>query len=182
MANAGLLGSIETKSITEFRKDLLSILRIANGLSDYHSESSNDLNDYYKKLKSLVGSFNKKYKGLQLELARKSGELTVNIFLDDKGVKDAFANSASQIIGLQSIGSNSFGAASVSERDKFTAELENSKDNLYIAYYNPSAGASNICLRYNKKAKNVQLVYDADIEQDSSADFQIAAYYALSHG
>ena len=182
MANNGLLAGIEKKAINEFRKDLLEILRIAAGMDKYYAESNQDFDSYLKKFNSLIDSFNKKYKGLKLKFAKKTEALELSILIDEKSVKDAFANSGSKIIGVQSIGAKGFGTAAVSDPEGFSAELERAKDKLYISYYNPQAGTSNAFMQHDNKAKKVQLAYDADIENEPSAEFQIAAYYALSQG
>ena len=182
MANNGLLAGLDKKSINEFRQDLLGMLRVGKEMERYYTESNQDFDSYLKKFNSLIDSFNKKYKGLKLKLAKKTEALELNILIDEKSVKDAFANSGSKIMGLQSIGANGFGTATVSDPGGFSAELERAKARLYITYYNTQSGASNVFIQYDQKAKKVQLIYDADIENEPSAEFQIAAYYALSHG
>ncbi|MBI2134457.1 hypothetical protein HYU09_00570 [Candidatus Woesearchaeota archaeon] len=182
MANNGLLAGIDKKSANEFRKDLLGMLRVGKELEKYYAESNQDFDAYLKKFSSLVDSFNRKYKGLKLKLEKKTESLELNILIDEKSVKDSFANSGSKIIGLQSIGANGFGAATVSDPEGLSAELEKTRGRIYISYFNPNTGTSNVFLQLDKKSKKVQLVYDADIENEPSAEFQIAAYYALSHG
>lgn len=176
-----LLSSIDKKAISEFRKDLLQMLRLGKWIDRYYAGSHQDLDTYLQKFNSLIEMFNKKYKNLKLKLAKKTNEIDLKIFLNEKSVKDCFANSASKIIGLQSIGISNFGAAVVSDAEAFANELEKSKNKLYIAYYNPNTGTSNVFLQYDKKEKKVQLVYDSEeIENEPSAEFQLAAYYALN--
>ena len=82
---------------------------------------------------------------------------------------------------MQSIGISNFGAATVSDAEAFANELEKSKSKLYITYYSPQTGTSNVFLQYNRKGKKVELVYDIEeIENEPSAEFQLAAYYALN--
>ncbi|MBW2975828.1 hypothetical protein KY347_00110 [Candidatus Woesearchaeota archaeon] len=181
--NNSLLGSIDKKSVNEFRKDLLQMLRIGQEMDRYYAESNQDFGNYIKKFKSLVESFNKKYKGLNLKIAKKPNEVELKMLINEKNVKECFASSASKITGLQSIGVSSFGAVVVSDAESFANELEKAKDRLYIAYYNPQTGKSNLFLQYNKKEKKVELVYDKEeIENEPSAEFQLAAYYALIKG
>ena len=183
MADARLLGSIDKKAINEFRNDLLGMLRVGKEMDRYYTESNPDIDVYIKKFNSLINSFNKKYKNLKLKLVKKSDSLELKMFLNESNVKDTFANSASKIIGLQSIGSTTFGTAGISNPDEFNNELEKVKGRLYITYFDPQAGKSDVFLQYDKKAKKVQLVYDMDeIQNEPSAEFQIAAYYALSQG
>jgi len=181
MANIGLLGSTDVKAIDTFRKDLLEMLRIGKGMNEFCSKTNQDIDLYLKKFESLITKFNKKYKGLKLKLVKSVDSLNLRILLKDKDVKDVFANSASKVVGVQSIGAANYGNATVSDPDKFGNELEKAKNKLYITYFNPETGKSNVFLQHDKKAKKVELVYDLeDIENESSAEFQIAVYYALN--
>lgn len=182
MAN-GLLGSIDKKAINEFRKDLLQMLRIGKWVDKYYAESKYDLDTYLNKFNLLIESFNKKYKNIKLKLVKKTNEMILKILLNEKDVKNCFANSASKIIGVQSIGASNFGAATVSNTAEFTGELEKAKNRLYITYYIPSTGTSNVYLQYDPKEKRVELFYDLkEIENEPSPEFHLAAYYALNEG
>ncbi len=179
----GLLGSIDKKAINEFRKDLLQMLRLGKEIDRYYAESSSDIDTYMKKFSSLAELFNKKYRGLKLKTAKKADEISLKILLNEKSVRDCFDNAASKIIGVQSIGKSGFGAAVVSDAEAFSNELENAKDRLFITYYNPNTGTSNVFLQYDKAEKKTELVYDIkEIENEPSPEFQLAAYYALNEG
>ncbi len=180
MAN-GILGSADKKAMSEFRKDLLQMLRIGKWVDKYYTESQSDLDVYIKKFNSLIESFNKKYKNIKLKMAIKTNEIRLRVFLNEKDVKGCFANSASKIVGVQSIGSSNFGAAAVSDATAFTNELEKAKSKLCITYYSPNAGTSNVFLQYDPKEKKVELFYDLkEIENEPNPEFQLAAYYALN--
>ncbi|MCH8003752.1 MAG: hypothetical protein IH934_03890 [Nanoarchaeota archaeon] len=179
--NNTLLASINKKAINEFRKDLLQMLRIGKEIDRYYAESQSDLDTYLKKFNSLINSFNKKYKNLKLKMIKKTTEINLKILLNEKSVRDCFENAASKIIGLHSIGKSKFGAAVASNADAFSKELENLKNKLYITYYNPQTGTSNVFLQYDKKEKKVELIYEIkEIENEPSPESQLAAYYALS--
>jgi len=179
MADGTLLGNINRKSVNEFRKDLLEMLRIGKGLDEQYGELNQNVDAYIKKFDSLIKKFNKKYKNISLKLVKKTDKIELKLFLNEKSVKDAFANSASKVIGVQAIGTTKFDTAGVADAEIFTNELEKAKDKLYISYYNPQTGTSKVYLQYYKKAKKIQLVYNLeDIENEPSAEFQIAAYYA----
>jgi len=179
--NNTLLASINKKAINEFRKDLLQMLRIGNEIDRYYAESQSDLDTYFKKFNSLIDSFNKKYKNLKLKMIKKATEINLKIFLNEKSVRDCFENAASKIMGLQFIGKSKFGAAATSNADAFSKELENLKNKLYITYYNPQTGTSNVFLQYDKKEKKIELIYEIkEIENEPSPEFQLAAFYALS--
>ncbi len=177
----GILGSIDKKAMSEFRKDLLQMLRIGKWVDKYYAESQSDLDVYIKKFNSLIESFNKKYKNIKLKLALKTNEARLRILLNEKDVKECFANSASKIAGVQSVGSSNFGTAAVSDAAAFAAELEKAKSKLCITYYSQNAGSSNIFLQYDSKEKKVELFYDLkEIENEPNPEFQLAAYYALN--
>ena len=178
-----LLNSLDKKGISAFKKDLAQMLRISKGIDRYYAESSSHLDLYTNKFKSLVDSFNRKYKGIKLKIVIKTDEIELKIFLNEKSVQDCFANSGSKIVGVQSIGKSKFGAAGVSDTEAFANELEKAKDNLYLTYYEPNFGTSNVFFKYDAKEKKVQMVYDSEnIFNEPSPEFQIAAYYAVSQG
>jgi len=82
---------------------------------------------------------------------------------------------------MQAIGTSKFGAAAVSDPEAFSKETEKTKNKLYLTYYNPETGTTNVFLQYDKKEKKVELVYDLEeIENEPSPEFQLAAYYALN--
>ena len=183
MNNAPIWGTIEKKAINEFRKDLLQMLSIGKWIDKYYARLSGDLGAYTKKFNSLIEDFNKKYKNLKLKLVKRVDNIGLKLFLNENDVKSCFENAASKIVGVQSIGISNFGAATVSNAEEFTNELEKAKNKLYITYYSPQTGTTNIFLQYDKKEKKVQLVYDLEeIENEPNPEFQLAAYYALSRG
>jgi len=179
--NNTLLASISKKAINEFRKDLLQMLRLGKGIDKYYAESSSDLGIYFKKFSSLIDEFNKKYKNIKLKMVKKTDEIELKIFLNEKSARDCFENAASKIIGVQSIGTSKFGTATVSDPEAFSKQVEKIKNRLYITYYNPRTGTTNVFLQYDKTGKKVQLVYDfEEIENEPNPEFQLAAYYALN--
>lgn len=178
-----LLGSINKKAINEFRKDLLQMLRIGQGIDKYYVESNPDLDTSLKKFETLIRSFNKKYKGTKLKLVKKTDNTDLKMFLNEKNVKNCFENAASKIIGLQSIGTSNFDTTLISDAEAFADEIENVKNKLYLTYYNPQTGTTNVFLHYDGKGRKVELVYSIEeIENQPSPEFQLAAYYALSKG
>ncbi|MEK6948638.1 MAG: hypothetical protein AABX34_00335 [Nanoarchaeota archaeon] len=178
-----LLSSFERKALKEFNKDLVQMLRVAKNIDKYYARSDSNLDLYLDKYASLIDTFNKKYKGIKLKVSKKTDEVNLRLFLNEKNIHDCFANSASKIIGLQSIGSSKFGAVGVSDTASFTNEIEKAKDKLYITYYNPETGNVNVFLHYDKKEKKIELVYEQEeIVNEPSPEFQLAAFYALSQG
>lgn len=182
MANGGLLSNIDKKSIKEFRNDFFGILRIAKEIDRSFSVNNPDADIYMKKFQSLIQTFNKKYKILNLKLTRRTDRIELKILIDEKNLKELFANSASKISGLQSIGVSNYTDAPISNAEQFTNEMEKIKEKLYIYYVMPNSGPSKLFFCYDSKSKKIELSYDEDIESEPSAEFQIAAYYALSKG
>lgn len=178
-----LLASIEKGAIKTFRKDLLQMLSAAKGMDKYYFEAKQDFHNYLEKFESLVEGFNKKYKGIKLRIVKKTEEMGLKIFLDEKNVKDCFANSASKIVGLQAVGASGFGTATVSDASAFSGEVERAKSKLYLTYYNPQTGTATLFLEYDVKEKKVELVYTLEeIQNEPGPEFQLAAHYALSRG
>ena len=155
MADGTLLGNINRKSISEFRKDLLEMLRIGKELDEQYGDLNQNIEAYIKKFDSLIKLFNKKYKNITLKLVKKTDKIELKIFLNEKTVKDTFANSASKVTGVQAIGASKFDTAGVADPEIFTNELEKAKDKLYISYYNPQTGTSKVYLQYDKKIKKI---------------------------
>ncbi len=180
MANT-LLASIDKKAINEFRKDLLQMLRLGKEIDRYYAESQPDLDKYMKNFESLIESFNKKYKNIKLKTVKKTNEINLKILFNEKSVGACFENAASKIVGVQAIGISNFGVAAVSDAEAFANELEKIKNKLYITYYTPETGISNVFLQFDKKEKKVELIYDLnEIENEPSPEFQLTAYYALN--
>ena len=149
--NNTLLASIDKTAINEFRKDLLQMLSIGKWIDKNYGEENIDLTAYINKFNSLIDSFNKKYKNLKLKLVKKTTQLDLHIFLNEKNVKSCFENVASKIIGVNSIGTSTFGTVGVADTEGFANALEKVKNKLYITYYNPQTGTSNVFLQYDKK-------------------------------
>ena len=178
-----LLSAFEKQDISAFRKDFLQMLRIAKNVDKYYVQSNSDLDAYLDKFSSLVEAFNKKYKGIKLKMKIKTNEVDLKIYLSEKNVSNCFANCASKVIGLQAVGSSKFGAAGISDTATFTNEIGKAKEKLYITYYSPETGHSNVFLHYDSKETKVELVYGFDdISAEQGPEFQIAGFYALKDG
>ncbi len=148
-----VLNIFEKKDISAFRKDLLQMLRIANNIDKYWAQSNSDLDAYLDKFSSLVEAFTKKYKGMKLKMRVKTSEVGMRMYLNEKSVANCFANCASKVIGLQAIGASKFGAATMSDTVSFSNQMEKAKEKMYITYYNPETGQSNVFIHYDAKEK-----------------------------
>jgi len=182
MASSVLLAGIAKKSVSEFHKDISAILKVEKEMDIYFSQSHSDLGAYMKKFDKLVNDFNKKYKGLKLKLTKRAQELKLRVFLDEKSLRDAFERSAARIQGIQAIGANSYDAASAGNADQFAAELDRAKKKMYLTYYSQENGSSKVFMLYDENSKKAELVHSDDLGNEPSAEFQIAAFYALNSG
>ena len=182
MSEMGLLANISSKAVNEFKKDLFGFLRVSKEIDKSFSKSHSDVDIYIKKFESLIQSFNRKYRNLQLKLIKKTDSIELKMLINEKSAKDAFANSASKILGLQSIGISNYTDAPMSSTAQFTDEIGKIKDKIHIYYLIQNSGPSKLFLCYDGKAKKTELVYDDEIESEQSAEFQTAAFYALNDG
>ncbi len=178
-----LLSSFEKKALKEFNRDLAQMLGVAKNIDRYYARSDSNLDFYLDEYSSLVEAFNKKYKGIKLKIFKKTDELNLRLFLNEKSIHGCFANSASKIVGLQSIGRSKFGSVGVSDTASFANEIEKAEDKLYITYYSSETGNTHVFLYYDKKEKKIGIAYDPEeIANEPSPEFQLAAFYALSQG
>jgi hypothetical protein len=176
-----LLITFSRKQISSFRDDLVQMVRIGKHMDRLYPLGHSDIDQYLNKFSKLVEIFNKKYKGIKFKIAKKSDELQLKLFLNEKSIKDCFSKSASKIVGLQSAGKSKFGAAVVSDSATFSKQLQEAKNKLYLTYYDPELGVSSLLLKYDKSEKKVQVIYNIEeIEYEPSPEFQVAAFYALS--
>jgi len=181
MAGSPLLAAMNKKAVNDFRKDLLQMLKIGYKLDEGYGKLNLDMSEQIKKFDSLIKSFNKKYKKVSLKMVKSMEKIELKLLLDEAAVKEVFNNAVSKISGLQSIGANSFGRAIISDPDAFSKELDKAKGKLCITFHDPESGTSNVLLKYDKKSRKVELVYElSEIEIDLSPEFQIAVFYALS--
>jgi len=181
---AGLLSGFKGSDLNIFKKDFLQLIRIEFGIDRYYSEANDSIDAYLPKYKSFISLFNKKYSGLKLKLEQKGYEIKLRIFLSEmKDIRAVFQDSASKIQGLKSIGASGFGRASVKEGDKFSKELEEAKNSIYISYYDQETGSNTLVLEYNKKQKLVEIGFDLEaISNEGSPEYKICTFYALKNG
>jgi hypothetical protein len=176
-----LLKSFSRKQISNFRDDLIQMIRIWENMDRFYAIGHSDIDVYLKKFSNIVEIFNKKYKGLKFRISKKAHEIQLNLFLNEKNIRECFSRSASKIIGLQSVGKSKFGAAVVSDSEALSKQLKEVKEKLYLTFYDPDIGVSSMYLKYDKKERKVQIIYEVDeIKYEPSPEFQIAAFYALS--
>lgn len=175
-----LLDIFDKKDIKDFQKDIEQIIRISTGVNKEFGKVNKNLDKYIKNYKTLIKLFNRKYNNLLLKIKTTLDEIKLFIFLrNEKNVRDVFINVASKIAGLKSIGTSGIEIGA----EKFSDELENIKDKIYISYYSQDIGSTIIFMEYNKKQKNVELHYNLkDIIDEKNPEFKLIAYYALKDG
>jgi diketogulonate reductase-like aldo/keto reductase len=180
---ADLMDSINKKDFVIFKNDFIQLIKVAYGMNDYYVKSDPIATKYMPKYKSIIKSFNKKYPSLKLKLIE-SYDLKLKVFIKtNKPLKDIFLESASKITGLKSIGSSNFGAADVSESEKFYNELETVKKEIYITYHAEQHHPDLLVLKLNKRQKIVEVEYEIeDLLNEHLSNFKICAYYALKEG
>ena len=129
----------------------------------------------------IVKKFNQKYAGIKLKLVKKLEVLEMRILLNEESLQGVYKNAASRIIGMQSAGAKKFNAASVTNGEKFSKEIESAKDALHFTYFFPEIGAYTLFLTKDPHEKMIELHWDKkESHYELSPDFRICAYYALS--
>src|SRR3989344_7131863 len=183
MANNDILSEFNQSDISIFKKDFMQMIKVGAEIDRYYGEAQHDLDTLIPKYEKLVEQFNKKYKGVKIKTKKTMEHFKVRLLVKEKNVKDFFANSASRIHGLKSVGRTNFNQIDASHAEKFAAFLDSLMDKVYISYLDPESGTSTIAAVADAKEKMVELVYSpAEVMGENSAGFWICAFYALKHG
>ncbi|MBI2658768.1 hypothetical protein HYX05_01535, partial [Candidatus Woesearchaeota archaeon] len=105
------------------------------------------------------------------------------VFIKESHIKDFFANSASRIPGLKSIGRSNFNQAEISDAERFAGLLDSLIDKIHVSYIDQESGTSTIAAVTDRGEKMIELLYSpAEIVNENSAGFKICAFYALKNG
>jgi hypothetical protein len=105
------------------------------------------------------------------------------LFIKERSIKDFFANSASRISGLKSVGRTNFNQIDISEAERFAQFLDSLLDKIYIYYIDTEIGTSTIVAVFDVKERMVELIYSpSELINENSAGFKISAFYALKEG
>ena len=183
MANGDLLSEFSPGDVAHFKKDFVQVIKVGAEIDRYYGDAQTDLDVFIPKFEKLAEQFNKKYKGLKIKTKTGIDSYKVRIFVKEKDVKDFFANSASKIPGLKSVGRTNFNQIDVGNVEKFANFLDSIMDRLYISYIDNNNGTSTVAAELSRKEKMVEIIYNpAEIIAESSATFRICAFYALKHG
>lgn len=183
MPNNDILGEFNPNDVNAFKKDFMQLIKVGAEIDRYYGEAQHDLDTLIPKFEKLVEQFNKKYKGIKIKAKKTIEHFKVRLLVKEKNVKDFFANSASRIHGLKSVGRTNFNQIDISDAEKFAAFLDSLMDKVYISYVDPESGTSTIAAMADAKEKMVELVYNpVEIINENSAGFRICAFYALKFG
>ena len=183
MPNTDLLSEFSPADINIFRKDFTQLIKVGAEIDRYYGEAQHDLDTLIPKYETLVGKFNKKYKGLKIKAKKTIEHYEIEVYLKIKDVKEFFAETASRIPGLKSVGSTNFNQVDIADAEKFSRFLDLILDRIYITYLDQETGTSTISAATNPKEKMIEIVFNpAEIINENSAEFKICAYYALKLG
>ena len=183
MANNDILAEFSYSDINNFKKDFAQMIKVGAEIDRYYGEAQHDLDILIPKFEKLTEQFNKKYKGIKIKTKKTIEHFKVALFIKSKDVKEFFAETASKIPGLKSVGRTNFNQIDVSDVDKFARFLELLLDKIYISYIDPEMGTSTIAAVLNRNEKMIELIYNpAEIMNENSAGFKICAFYALKNG
>ena len=170
-----IIAVLDQKNFNEFKKDFIQLVRVYLGVKGEYSRSGKHADRYVTQLGEIISLFNKKYRNITLRIRHMSDGLQLGIFLKEKSVKDAFVNAASKIDGIKSIGVEDFDDVKIEEVDKFSRELDKTKDILFISYDVQNV-SGNISLEKQKNGD--ELHFGSGISRESSPAFKLCAYYA----
>jgi hypothetical protein len=170
-----LISELNPRDLNEFKKDFTELMRVYSGISNEYSKLGKDVDKYLEEFKKIINLFNKKYKNINLKLKKTVEELQLKIFFKENSVKDVFVNVASKLNGLKAIGTSDFDQAKTEEADKFSKELDNVKNKLFISYFDKELDT--VFLEQYKK--EIELHYGDEIKNENSPEFKLCAYYAV---
>src|SRR3989338_2244801 len=176
-----LLSKYSDEDVAEFMEDFPEFLRVSSEIDRYYGNSEYQIEGYVSEFEVILADFNRKYKGIVLKLKKKVDSAELKVFVKENSLKDFFANSASRIKGLSSIGLKNFGEIEVSNTVKFAAMIDQIINSLFISYSDVDYGTSNVAA-FLAKNGIIEIIIDPRHSSQNSADFRIAAFYALSTG
>lgn len=183
MANNDILSEFSSADINRFKKDFTQMIKVGAEIDGHYGEAHHDLDTLIPRFEKLIEKFNKKYKGLKIKTKKAIEHFKVGIFVKARDVKEFFAETASKIPGLKSVGRTNFNQIDASDMDKFARFLDSLLDKIYISYVDSEIGTSTIAAALNRNEKMIEIIYNpAEIMNENSAGFKVCAFYALKNG
>lgn len=183
MANNDLLSGFNSVDIEHFKKDFVQMIKVGAEIDRCYGEAKHDLDTLIPKFEKLTEKFNQKYKGIKIKNKKTIENFKVRLFIKAKDAREFFADSASRIAGLKSVGKTNFNQVDVGEAEKFAKFLDSMQDKIYISYLDPESGTSTIAAVLDRNEKMIELIYNPiELMNENSAGFKLCAFYALKQG
>lgn len=183
MANNDILSEFNPTEVNIFKKDFTQMIKVGAEIDRYYGEAQHDLDNLIPKFEKLAEQFNKKYRGIKIRVKKTIEHFNVRVFAKVKDIKEFFAESASKIAGLKSVGRANFNQVEISDAERFAGFLDSILDKIYISYIDPESGTSTVAAILDSREKMVEIIYNpAEMMNENSASFRICAFYALKNG
>ena len=181
MAN-GILSPYSNSDVNMFQKDFSQIIRVAVNIDKHFGSGNFTVDNHIDKFEKLVEDFNKKYKGVKLKLKKGIDALKVKFFIKQKDVKEFFAESASKIQGLKSVGRNNPNQIMVSDAEQFASFLDTIIDKAYLSFLDVDNGICSFGAILDRIEKMIELQFSPEeVINENSAIFKVCAFYALKN-
>ncbi|MBW2989403.1 hypothetical protein KY358_03735 [Candidatus Woesearchaeota archaeon] len=174
-----ITGELSQGDLREFKKDFIELLRVYFGIKEEYVMLTKGIEKKIKVFKEAVGIFNRKYRGILLKVKDTSEDVALKVIIKEKSVKDVFTSTASKMDGLKAVGARDFGAADIEDPERFSREVDKAKDRIFISYFDQKE--SHVLLEKHKQG-GIELHYGHDILDESSSQFRLCSYYAVSKG
>lgn len=180
MANSDILSEFSPADINRFKNDFTQMIKVGAEIDRYYGEAQHDLDTLIPKFEKLIEKFNKKYRGIKIKTKKSLECFRVRLFVKENGIKDFFANSASRIAGLKSVGRTNFNQVDIGDAERFAGFLDSLMDRICMSYIDHDNGISAIAAVFDRDEKMVEVVCNSnELLNENSSGFRICAFYAL---
>lgn len=183
MTNGDILSEFNPSDIAHFKKDFTQMIKVGYEIDRYYAEAHRDLDALIPKYEKVIEQFNKKYRGIKIRIKKTIEKFKVRIFVNVKDIKEFFANSASRIPGLKSVGKANFNLVDVSNVERFAQFLDSILDRIHISYLDPENGTSALLATLDRKERMIEIIcIPSELMNENSAGFKVCAFYGLKEG
>ncbi len=180
---ADLLSVYNAPDVKEFQRDFVQMVKVGAEINRHYGEARASLDTLIPKYLRLVGQFNIKYKGMEFKARQGIEEFRLRIFIKSNDIKGFFAESASKIPGLKSVGRQTPEQVQVSDAEKFSSFLDSILDKIFLSYIDQDSGVSSLGAVFDRNERMIEIIYTpAEAMNENSAVFRICAFYALKEG
>ena len=178
-----ILSEFGSANVKQFSMDFMQTIKVGAQIERYYGESQNPLDTMLPKYEKLLEKFNRKYKGILIRTKKTTDSFHVRIFLKISGIKEFFADSASRIPGIKTVGKSDFNEVDVGDSENLARFLDSLLDKICLSYVDIDGGTSTIAAVFDRSKKMVEAIYNPpDMMNENSAGFKICAFYALKEG